>query len=141
MKFQDMPYERIDFAKVQEEMGELIRELDAAKSGEEQFEVHQKYYALTDRVMTLMTIANIRFDIDTSDKFYEEEHKYYDEQGPVFSNLVLAYQKKLYESPLQSLSGGEDRSGSVQEYGAGTEVHERGADPADAGRELPDYGI
>ena len=41
MKFQDMPYERIDFAKVQEEMGELIRELDAAKSGEEQFEVHK----------------------------------------------------------------------------------------------------
>ena len=102
MKFQDMPYERIDFAKVQEEMGELIRELDAAKSGEEQFEVHKKYYALTDRVMTLMTIANIRFDIDTSDKFYEEEHKYYDEQGPVFSNLVLAYQKKLYESPYRA---------------------------------------
>lgn len=102
MKFQDMPYERIDFAKVQEEMGELIRELGAAKSGEEQFEVHKKYYALTDRVMTLMTIANIRFDIDTSDKFYEEEHKYYDEQGPVFSNLVLAYQKKLYESPYRA---------------------------------------
>lgn len=36
MRFEDMPYERIDFAKVQEEMGELIRELDAAKSGEEQ---------------------------------------------------------------------------------------------------------
>ena len=102
MRFQDMPYERIDFAKVQEEMGELIRELEAAKSGEEQFEVHKKYYALTDRVMTLMTIANIRFDIDTSDKFYEEEHKYYDEQGPVFSNLVLAYQKKLYESPYRA---------------------------------------
>ena len=102
MKFQDMPYERIDFAKVQEEMGELIRELGAAKSGEEQFEVHQKYYALTDRVMTLMTIANIRFDIDTSDKFYEEEHKYYDEQGPVFSNLVLAYQKKLFASPYRA---------------------------------------
>ena len=34
MRFQDMPYERIDFAKVQEEMGELIRELDAAKKHE-----------------------------------------------------------------------------------------------------------
>ena len=45
MRFEDMPYERIDFAKVQEEMEELIRELEAAKSGEEQFEVHQKYYA------------------------------------------------------------------------------------------------
>lgn len=31
MKFQDMPYERIDFAKVQEEMGELIRELEAGE--------------------------------------------------------------------------------------------------------------
>ena len=30
MRFQDMPYERIDFAKVQEEMGELIRELEHA---------------------------------------------------------------------------------------------------------------
>ena len=66
MRFQDMPYERIDFAKVQEEMGELIRELEAAKSGEEQFVVHKKYYALTDRVMTLMTIANIRLVIVSS---------------------------------------------------------------------------
>ena len=104
-------------------MGELIRELEAAKSGEEQFEVHQKYYALTDRVMTLMTIANIRFDIDTSDKFYEEEHKYYDEQGR-YSVIWCWLIRRNYMNPLQSLSGGEDRSGSVQEYGAGTEVHE-----------------
>ena len=41
----------------------------------------------------------------------------------------------------RSLSGGEDRSGSIQEYGAGTEVHERGADPADAGGEFPDHGV
>ena len=32
MRFQDMPYERIDFAKVQEEMGELIWELGAERS-------------------------------------------------------------------------------------------------------------
>ena len=102
MKFQDMPYERVDFTKVEAEMKELMKEFDDAKSGEEQFAVHQKYYALTDKVSTLMTIAQIRFDIDTSDAFYEEEHKYYDEQGPVFSNLVLAYQKKLYESPYRA---------------------------------------
>ena len=102
MKFQDMPYERLDFTQVEKEMKQLMEEFDAAKSGEEQFAVHQKYYALTDRVSTLMTIAQIRFDIDTSDAFYEEEHKYYDEQGPIFSNLVLAYQKKLYESPYRA---------------------------------------
>ena len=106
MRFQDMPYERIDFAKVQEEMGELIRELDAAKSGEEQFEVHKKYYALTDRVMTLMTIANIRFDIDTSDKFYEEEHKYYDEQGEAQARHARQTHKAL---------GGSMNNGTYQD--------------------------
>ena len=78
MRFEDMPYERIDFAKVQEEMGELIRELDAAKSGEEQFEVHQKYYALTDRVMTLMTVSYTHLDVYKRQgrdlRYYPEQH-------------------------------------------------------------------
>lgn len=33
MRFQDMPYERIDFAKVQEEMGELIRDWMRRRAG------------------------------------------------------------------------------------------------------------
>lgn len=99
MKFQDMPYERVDFTRVEKEMKELMEAFDRAESGEEQFEVHKKYYALTDRVSTLMTIANIRFDVDTTDEFYSKEHEYYDQQGPIYSNLVLEYQKKLYNSP------------------------------------------
>ncbi len=101
MKFKDMPYERVDFAQVEKEMKELMEAFDRAGSGEEQFEVHRKYYALTDRVSTLMTIANIRFDVDTTDEFYSKEHEYYDEQGPIYSNLVLAYQKKLFHSPYR----------------------------------------
>ena len=101
MKFQDMPYERVEFAQVEKEMKELTREFEEAKSGEEQFAVHQKFYALTDRVSTYMTIANIRFDIDTSDKFYDGEHQYYDEKRPVYRNLVLEYEKRMYESPYR----------------------------------------
>ena len=48
MKFKDMPYERIDFEKAREELTGLIKALKEAKSGEEQFEIHKKYYALTD---------------------------------------------------------------------------------------------
>lgn len=102
MKFQDMPYERVDFTQVEREMKELMEAFDRAESGEEQFEVHKKYYALTDRVSTLMTIANIRFDVDTTDEFYSKEHEYYDEQGPIYSNLVLEYQKKLFHSPYRN---------------------------------------
>lgn len=101
MKFQDMPYERVDFNRVEEEMNALMKEFEEAGSGEEQFAVHQKFYELTDRVSTLMTIAQIRFDIDTSDAFYDKEHQYYDEKSPVYSNLVLEYQKKLYDSPYR----------------------------------------
>ncbi|MCM1539933.1 MAG: M3 family oligoendopeptidase [Blautia sp.] len=101
MKFQDMPYERVDFTQVEKEMKELMEAFDQAQSGEEQFEVHKRYYALTDRVSTLMTIANIRFDVDTTDEFYSKEHEYYDEQGPIYRNLALAYEKKLYDSPYR----------------------------------------
>lgn len=94
MKFKDMPYERVDFEQVEKELRELCNEFDAAKSGEEQFAVHQKFYELNDRVSTLYTISHIRFDIDTKDEFYEKEHDYYDEKLPVYSNLVLAYQEK-----------------------------------------------
>ena len=101
MKFRDMPYERVDFDQVEKELKTLMEEFDAAKSGEEQFAVHQKFYRLNDRVSTLYTISHIRFDIDTTDEFYEKEHEYYDEKLPVYSNLVLAYQKKLYDSPYR----------------------------------------
>lgn len=101
MKFKDMPYQRVDFDQVEKEMTALMEEFDAAKSGEEQFEVHKRYYELTDRVGTLYTISHIRYDIDTSDKFYEKEHEYYDEKMPVYRNLALAYEKKLYNSPYR----------------------------------------
>ena len=111
MKFKDMPYERVDFAQVEKEMQELMAAFDRASSGEEQFEIHKKYYDLSDRVNTLMTIAMIRFNGNTSDEYYTREQEYYDEQVPVYSNLVLEYQKKFYESPHRAYL--EDKIGPV----------------------------
>ena len=111
MKFKDMPYERVDFAQVEKEMQELMTAFDQASNGEEQFEIHKKYYDLSDRVNTLMTIAMIRFNGNTSDEYYTREQEYYDEQVPVYSNLVLEYQKKLYESPYRAYL--EKKIGSV----------------------------
>lgn len=111
MKFKDMPYERVDFDRVKKEMDEIIEEFDAAKNGEEQFEVHKKYYALSDRVSTLYTIAHIRYDIDTSDEFYEKEHEYYDEMLPMFESMALKYARKLYQSPYREYL--EKKIGSV----------------------------
>jgi len=102
MKFSEMPYERVEFDKVKEEFIVIMEASKAAKSGEEQFEVHKKYYALTNRVMSMMTIAHIRHDGYTEDEFYKAEQEYYDQVGPELQNLIVAYSKSLYESPYRT---------------------------------------
>ena len=102
MKFSEMPYERVEFDKVKEEFLAIMEASKAAKSGEEQFEVHKKYYALMNRVMSMMTIAHIRHDGYTEDEFYKAEQEYYDQVGPELQNLVVAYSKSLYESPYRA---------------------------------------
>ena len=111
MKFKDMPYERIDFNRAEQELKTLISQMQEAKSGEEQFALHQKFYKLNDRVQTQVTICSIRHTMDTTDTFYEEEQKYYDEQVPAYSNLCVAYQKTLYDSPFRSVL--EEKIGPV----------------------------
>ncbi len=98
MKFQDMPYSRVDMEQVKKDFAVLMQDFDAARSGEEQFAVHERYYKLMDEVSTSMTLAQIRHDIDTTDAFYSAEKDYYDEAEPVFRNLAVSYQKKLYAS-------------------------------------------
>ncbi len=102
MKFSQMPYHRVDIDGLRKEFAALENDLDNAKNGEEQFAVHQRFYALTDKAVTQMTIAEIRHDIDMTDEVYEAERQYYDEMGPVFSNLVVSYQKKLFHSPYRA---------------------------------------
>ena len=101
MKFNDMPYKRVDFREVESGFKNLISEFEKADSKEKQFEVHKKFYKIVDGVESAMTIAYIHHDIDTTDEFYDKEREYYDQQGPVLNNLIIEYQKKVYESPYR----------------------------------------
>ncbi|MDF2541337.1 MAG: peptidase family [Herbinix sp.] len=111
MKFQDMPYERVDFDQVDDIFMQLIEELKAANSGEEVYEVHKKYYDLVDKVMTMATIGSIRHDSNTIDEFYEGEKNYYDEVMPKFEDSLSKYMKVLYESPYREYM--EEKIGKV----------------------------
>lgn len=101
MKFSEMPYTRVDMDQVGREFDSLMEGIKNAKSGEEQFEVHKRYYKLSDDVQTNAILANIRHDIDTSDEFYDKENDFYDEAMPVLINYINQYQKALYESPYR----------------------------------------
>ena len=96
-----MPYQRVNFDEVEVRFLELIEELKAAKSGEEQFEVHKKYYKLVDHTSSLMVIGSIRHDGNTIDEFYEAEQNYYDEIMPKFEDFTTKYAKVLYDLPYR----------------------------------------
>ena len=54
MKFAEMPYQRVDTDAVVAALKELTQKMKTAKSGEEQFRIHQKFYALRDEYNTMI---------------------------------------------------------------------------------------
>ncbi len=110
-KFANLPYERVDREKMVKDFEDLTRRLKEAKSGEEQWAVHQDFYKTHRHIQTQWVIASIRHDIDTTDEFYDKENDYYDELGPVFENCINAYKKELYNSPFRPYL--EEKLGAV----------------------------
>ncbi|MCR4617626.1 MAG: M3 family oligoendopeptidase [Lachnospiraceae bacterium] len=100
-KFSKLPYERVELEEMKKGYADLVARLKNAKSGEEQWAVHQDYYKLTKRISTQSTIAQIRYDIDTTDEFYDKENEYYDSFGPEWQNCLNEYQKVLFNSPYR----------------------------------------
>lgn len=98
MKFKEMPYERVDLEEVKKEFKKLFSDFEEANSGEEQFQVHQQYYAIMDKVDTMAAIASIRHDMNTKDDFYDVEQDHYDNMTPELENLSNQYMTILYHS-------------------------------------------
>ncbi len=99
--FNEMIYTRIEKDQLVKDFKELIRRFDEARSGLEQLAVHEDYYKLTDHVTTMMTLAEIRHDVDMTDEFYAAEQEWYDELSPVYRNLLAEYQRKMLASPYR----------------------------------------
>lgn len=102
MKFSEMPYKHIDMEEVKSFFNKLIEDSKNAKSGEEQFELHRKYYEFESEIYTNMRIAAFRHDVDTKEEFYAKEQEYIDEVSPLISQYKNEYQKVLYKSPFRA---------------------------------------
>lgn len=111
MKFSEMPYSRVDFPAVIAQGKEIIQRASQAKSGEEQFELHQEFNKLMDHVKTLYTIAYIRRDGDVTDEFYDGEKSYYDEKLPELNAVTNEYTKVLFATPYRQYM--EEKIGPV----------------------------
>ena len=101
MKFSEMPYERIDMEKVKSFFEQLIEDSKNAQSGEEQFELHKKYYDFMGDIRTTTVIGVFRHNVDTTEEFYSKENDYIDEIWPVISQYENDYKTVLYNSPYR----------------------------------------
>jgi len=106
-KFSKLPYERVDLEKMKKDYADLIKRLKDAKSGEEQWAVHQDYYKIRKHILTQHTIAHIRHDIDTTDEFYDKENEFYDQAMPEWENCENEYNKVLFASPYREYLEGK----------------------------------
>lgn len=97
-KLTELPYERITIESFEKEAEKIIEGFKAAKSGEEQFLVHEKYYTLMEKMRTAIVLTEMRHSGDVSDKFYEAEQDYYDEISPKIESFEVKYKKMLFES-------------------------------------------
>ena len=102
MKCSQMPYTRVDMDEVKSFFEKLIADSKNAKSGEEQFELHKKYYKFMEDVYTNIKLGVFRHNIDTTEEFYAAENDYIDEITPLISKYANDYSKVLYESPFRS---------------------------------------
>ena len=99
MKFSEIPYSRTDKESAINEITKLTENAVNAANGKELFENHKNYYKLNDKIATEVTIAQIRFSMNTADDFYKNEVTYYDNLLPEFEVYNDAYKKAIYNSP------------------------------------------
>ena len=101
MKFSQMPYSRPDMPAMFAQLDGLTARLKEAGSAGEQLALYKEKDALMSRFNTLSAICSIRNTVDTRDKFYEDEQAYLDEQYPLISEKLQAFNRALAESPFR----------------------------------------
>ncbi len=102
MRFSDFEYKRPNMPQVTQQFEALLQEFNAATSVALQDNIITKVNALRSDFDTMMNIAYIRYSIDTTNKAYEEEQNYFDEQNPVYQNLTAAFYRALVGSAFRS---------------------------------------
>ncbi len=109
MKFSEMPYNRPDIAAAEKKYTELTEKFQNSTSAQEQYQVILEHEKMKNNLDTLSTIAYIRNSINTTDKFYEDEMAFVDENSPVVEEYIQKFYQAVaqtsYKEDLQKLTG------------------------------------
>lgn len=101
MKFNGMEYIRTDKEQLKSELIRLAEELKKADSYERAKEVFLEHDGVIRHYATSSALAEIRNSIDTRDKFYEEETKYFNMAMPEINEADQQFTVALLASPFK----------------------------------------
>jgi len=101
MTFSQIPYERANLAQWKQTVEELTARFRAAGSFEEADAIYREVEQAGVEYNTLISLANIRHDIDTRDEFYDGEVNFYDQELPVLEPVFQAWTMATLESPYR----------------------------------------
>ena len=101
MKFSEMPYSRPDADGIKKQIAAFTERLKAAKTYEEAKAVFLENEALGGHVNTLAQLVSIRHSIDTRDKFYDDEQKWWNALSPELQEYNQAWTAAMLESPFR----------------------------------------
>jgi M3 family oligoendopeptidase len=101
MKFGEFQYKRPNIKELENKFKELLKSLNDAKSFEAQSLAMEKINEARNEFESMAQIVEIRHTIDTTDKFYEEEQNFFDENTPIYQGLISNYYSSLVNSKFK----------------------------------------
>ena len=102
LNFNTLKYVHVDIEKVKLEFSKLISDFINAKSAKEQISLMYKINEYKDEIETNLSLAHVRFTINTQDKYYSKENDYNDEISPIIEELVNKYYKAVFNAKYKS---------------------------------------
>ena len=102
MKFSEMPYQRPDAEALKAGLQALTERLKAAKTYAEAREVFLEKEREGKHVATASTLASVRHSIDTRDKFYDDEMKFWNSFLPELEEYSQQWTMAMLESPFRA---------------------------------------
>ncbi len=101
MKFSNIQYTRPNISEFQERFLHLVSLFENSDSFDEQDALIRNINDMRMEFMTVCTLANIKYSIDTTDKEFEEEQNFYDANMPVYDSMVHKYYSSIVNSKFR----------------------------------------
>lgn len=102
MKFSQYKYESSSYEDIKDKFIKLVDKINKSTNYEDQKNYILQLNEIRNDIQSNSTIASIRYSIDTSDEYYEEEKKYWDEYMPLYEDLNCEFYKAIVNSQFKN---------------------------------------